>query len=175
LAIAARGWAYYLDFRPYGRVWSHRGIRLADEATAQRVLEQIRGKVADGRALEEVLVEYLPVRAKPNLVRTRLERWLEVRRRETGESRSQTAARRRPFGLETARRGSRQELQAKDGFGGEHPCSTWSRDPVPETPRLGYAPPQNRKKRWPEEAPMEGWFSRAREEQHRYETAEHRD
>ncbi len=79
----AKGWAYYIDFRPYGRVWSHRGIRLADEATSRRVLEQIRGKVADGRALEEVLAEYLPVQAKPNLVRTRLERWLEVRRRET--------------------------------------------------------------------------------------------
>ena len=79
----AEGWAYYLDFRPYGRVWSHRGIRLADRATARRVLEQIRGKVAEGRALEEVLADYLPVHAKPNLVRTRLERWLDLRRRET--------------------------------------------------------------------------------------------
>ncbi len=40
--------------------------------------------------------------------------------------------------------------------------------------RLSYAPPQNRKKRWLEEAPMEGWFSRSREEPRRYEIAEHR-
>jgi integrase len=71
-----------LDLRPYGRVWSNRGIRIADAGTARRLLEQIRAKVADGRLLEEVLAEYLPADAKPNLVATRLEPWIELKRRE---------------------------------------------------------------------------------------------
>ncbi|MCP5057873.1 MAG: tyrosine-type recombinase/integrase [bacterium] len=73
---------YFLDLRPYGRVWAHRGIPIRDEATAQRLLEQIRGKLADGRALDEVLAAYLPEDAKPNLVATHLPRWLEIKRRE---------------------------------------------------------------------------------------------
>lgn len=48
-------------------------------------------------------------------------------------------------------------------------------DPVPETLRVSYGPPQNRKKQWPDEAQMEGWFSRSREEQRRYENAQHKD
>jgi hypothetical protein len=64
-------------------------------------------------------------------------------------------------------------VRARNGFGGEHPCFTWSTDPVRETPRISYAPPQNRKKRWPQKAPMEGWFSPPGEEQRRYENAEH--
>jgi len=74
--------AFFLDFRPYGRVWSHRGVQITDEATAQRLIEQIRGKVEGKRSLEEVLAEYLPKGAKANLVSTWLNRWLEVRRRE---------------------------------------------------------------------------------------------
>ena len=42
---------FFLDFRPYGRVWSHRGIRLTDEETARRLMEQIRGQVAEDRPL----------------------------------------------------------------------------------------------------------------------------
>ena len=42
---------FYLDFRPYGRVWSNRGIRLSDEETARRLMEQIRGQVAEGTPL----------------------------------------------------------------------------------------------------------------------------
>lgn len=74
--------AYFLDFRPYGRVWSHGGIRIADEAIAQRLIDRIRRKVTAGRVLAEVLAEYLPRRAKTNLVSTWLDRWLGVRRRE---------------------------------------------------------------------------------------------
>ncbi len=77
------GRGYYLDLRPYGRVWSNRGIRITDEETARRVLEQIRGKVADEeRRLPEVIAEYLPKKAKPNLVPSRLATWLEVKRAE---------------------------------------------------------------------------------------------
>jgi len=76
------GGEFYLDFRPYGRVWSNRGIRITDEETARRLLEQIRGKVADGKLLHEVLAEYLPANAKPNLVPSWMKRWLDVRRRE---------------------------------------------------------------------------------------------
>ena len=73
---------YFLDFRPYGRLYGHHGIPITDEGTARRLLEQIRGRVAEGRPLEEVLARYLPEDAKPNLVPTRIERWLEVKRRE---------------------------------------------------------------------------------------------
>ena len=77
------GREFFLDFRPYGRVWSNRGIRITDEATAHRLLEQIRGKVAEDRPLEEVLAGYLPAQAKPNLVPVWIEKWLDVKRRET--------------------------------------------------------------------------------------------
>ena len=73
---------FFLDFRPYGRLYQHRGIPITDETTALRLLEQIRGKVADGRTLDEVLAQYLPEESKPNLVLTRVERWLQVKRRE---------------------------------------------------------------------------------------------
>ena len=63
-------------------MWSNRGIRITDDETARRLLEQIRAKVADGRPLEEVLAEYLPASAKPNLVPTRMEQWVELKRRE---------------------------------------------------------------------------------------------
>ena len=78
---------FFLDFRPVGRVWSHHGIRLTDEETANRLLEQIRGKVAEDRSLADVLAEYLPATAKPNLVPARVAAWLEVKRRqvETGD------------------------------------------------------------------------------------------
>ena len=73
---------YYLDFRPYGRVYGHRGILISDKDTARRLLEQIRSKVAEDRSLEEVLAQYLPNEAKPNLVSVRVEKWLDVKRRE---------------------------------------------------------------------------------------------
>jgi integrase len=73
---------FYLDFRPYGRVWSNRGILITDEDTARRLLERIRGEVAEDRTLEEVLASYMPVEAKPNRVPVWLERWLDIRRRE---------------------------------------------------------------------------------------------
>jgi hypothetical protein len=76
------GREFFLDFRPYGRVWSNRGIRITDEETAGRLLEQIRSKVADGQSLEEVLAGYLPPDAKPNLVPTWLTRWIDLKRRE---------------------------------------------------------------------------------------------
>jgi len=75
------GREFFLDFRPYGRVWSNRGIRMTDEETARRLLEQIRGRVAEERRpLDEVLATYLPLHAKPNLVPPWLERWLGVKR-----------------------------------------------------------------------------------------------
>ena len=73
---------YFLDFRRYGRLYRHRGIPISDEGTAQRLLEQIRGTIADGRSLADVLASYMPARANPNRVLTRLEAWLKVKRRE---------------------------------------------------------------------------------------------
>ncbi len=75
--------SFFLDFRPYGRLYGHRGIPITEEGTARRLLEQIRGKVAEGRHLEDVLAEYLPADAVPNLVSVRVQRWLAVKRRET--------------------------------------------------------------------------------------------
>jgi len=46
----------------------------------------------------------------------------------------------------------------RDGFGGEHPFNFWSRMIRPESPRIGYAPPESRTKRWAQESPIEGWF-----------------
>lgn len=73
---------FYLDFRPVGRVWSHRGIRITDEPTAQRLLERIRDEVAEGVPLEMVLARYQPTGSPTTLVPTWLARWLELRRRE---------------------------------------------------------------------------------------------
>jgi hypothetical protein len=53
-------------------------VRITDEDTARRLLEQIRGKVADGKSLGEVLAAYQPSDATPNLVSTWLERWLRL-------------------------------------------------------------------------------------------------
>ena len=41
--------------------------------------------------------------------------------------------------------------------GGEHPYSSWSYPQQVESLRIGYAPPNDRLKRWPDEALMEGW------------------
>ncbi len=74
---------FYLDFRPAGRVWSNRGIRMTDEKTAQRLLDKIRDEVADGVPVEEVLARYQPAGAAANRVPTWIERWLAIRRRES--------------------------------------------------------------------------------------------
>jgi len=73
---------FYLDFRPAGRVWTNRGIRMTDEATARRLLEKIRDQVAEGVSVEEVLARYQPADAPANRVPTWLGRWIEIRRRE---------------------------------------------------------------------------------------------
>ena len=73
---------FYLDFRPIGRVWSNRGIRISDEGTARRLLEKIREQVAEGVSVEEVLARYQPIGATANLMPTWLSRWIELRRRE---------------------------------------------------------------------------------------------
>ena len=50
------------------------------------------------------------------------------------------------------------EAQTRERFGGEHPCLSWSMPSVGETPGIGYAPPKYRRKRWPHEALMGGWY-----------------
>lgn len=67
---------YYLDFRPYGRVWAHRGVSMTDEATARQVLRKIQAKVAEGRELSAVLTDYVGD-ARPGQVNTWVARWLE--------------------------------------------------------------------------------------------------
>ena len=43
-------------------------------------------------------------------------------------------------------------------FEGEHPWTSWPGGSRPEVPRVGYAPSEYRKKPWPEEVQIEGWF-----------------
>lgn len=76
-----RGW--YIDLRPYGRIYRNRGIPIESKKTAMRILEQIRGELAAGQSIHRVLAAYLPERSKLNRFRSHLERWLEVKRRET--------------------------------------------------------------------------------------------
>jgi hypothetical protein len=57
-ALRGGGESFFLDFRPYGRVWSHQGVQITDEATANRLLEKIRGEVAKEQGLEDVLARY---------------------------------------------------------------------------------------------------------------------
>jgi len=73
---------FFLDFRPYGRIYRHRGIPISDETTARRLLAQIQEKIAAGRHLEDVLADYQPAEATPNHVVVRMKRWLEVKQRE---------------------------------------------------------------------------------------------
>ncbi len=73
--------SYFLDFRPYGTLWSHHGIAIRDVDTATRFLEQVRARVADGNSLSEVLASYMPEKAKLNSVGVQLIRWLEIKRR----------------------------------------------------------------------------------------------
>ena len=69
--------SYYLDFRPYGRVYSNRGVPITDQRTAERVLRQIQARVAEGRDMLSVLADYMSGDAAPNLVSTWLPRWIE--------------------------------------------------------------------------------------------------
>ena len=73
---------FYLDFRPYGRLYRHRGIPISDESTARKLLGQIQGKVAEGRPLDDVLAEYAPEDSQPNQISARVTKWLDVKRRE---------------------------------------------------------------------------------------------
>jgi integrase len=75
--------SWYIDLRPYGRIYRNRGIPIDSKKTALRILEQIRSELAAGHSIHRVLATYLPERSRPNRFRSHLERWLEVKRRET--------------------------------------------------------------------------------------------
>ena len=77
----------YLEFPGKRRLWSlpvPAGRPLPfDRRLAQRTLERIRGELSQGeRTLDEILARFQPMHAEANLVHTRLERWLRVKRRE---------------------------------------------------------------------------------------------
>ena len=75
----------YVDLGEDARVWSfpleHRSIPLTREL-ADEVLTDIRTGLEQGRELADIIADYQPRLARPNLVCTRLERWLEVKRQE---------------------------------------------------------------------------------------------
>ncbi len=75
----------YLDFGRGRRVWSLPvgDSRLAfDDRLARRALERVRDAISRGKTLDEAIADLLPAHAPQNLVRTRLERWLDVKRAE---------------------------------------------------------------------------------------------
>ena len=71
---------YFLDFRPFGRVWSHRGVPIPDERTAEKVLSKIRARVAEGRDLEAVLADFSGSDAAPGRILVWLDKWLDRKR-----------------------------------------------------------------------------------------------
>ena len=78
-----RGETYYLDLRPYGTIWSHKGYPLQSRAVAERLLAEIQGKVASaGADIYDVLAEYLPTNAKPNLISGFINRWVALKQSE---------------------------------------------------------------------------------------------
>jgi integrase len=77
------GRRYFLDFRPFARIYSDRdAVPFRDEEHARAVLNAIRTKLTEHRALDDVLAEYMPARSKPNQVQEKLARWLTSKRRE---------------------------------------------------------------------------------------------
>ncbi len=72
---------WYIDLRPFGRIYGRGTIPFRTRRDAERVLREIQGKL-ETRTLPEVLAAYLPTHAKPNLVPERLGPWLEVVRRQ---------------------------------------------------------------------------------------------
>jgi integrase len=71
---------YFLDFRPFGRVWSHRGVPIPDGRTAEKVLSKIRARVAEGRDLEAVLADFSGSDAAPSRILVWLDKWLDHKR-----------------------------------------------------------------------------------------------
>ena len=65
-------------------------------------------------------------------------------------------------------------LQRRVGFGGEHPWFAWTTTLRGlKSPRIGYAPPENRMKPWPKEAAMRVCSHRARSGARRSARAAH--
>lgn len=69
--------SYYLDFRPHGRVYSHRGVPIESRRQAERILRRIRSRLAEGADLAAVLAEFSGTGSRPSGVSTWLDRWLD--------------------------------------------------------------------------------------------------
>lgn len=67
---------YWLDFRPFGALWSDRGEPLAERRDAEHLLRKVRALVAHGRPIEDAIAHFSTERATPNHVQTRLASWL---------------------------------------------------------------------------------------------------
>ena len=69
---------WFIDLRPYGfgKLYSDRGEPLRTRADAQRLLNQIHGKMRKGQTLESVIDEFYPDLSKRHLVRFHAEAWL---------------------------------------------------------------------------------------------------
>ena len=75
---------YYLDFRPFGEVYSQpnpsgkRGIPIRDRETARDVLAAIRNAMIEGKTTEAALAPYRPASAPAFLVSKCAKRWVKV-------------------------------------------------------------------------------------------------
>jgi integrase len=72
-----------VDLRPVGRIWTVPGFgALETREDAERVLAHIQGELARGVPLQGILAQYLPAHAKPLLIATRFDEWLDRKRKE---------------------------------------------------------------------------------------------
>ena len=74
---------WFVDLRPYAKIYSVPGFGpLETRQDAERVLSHIQGELARGEPIEAVLAQYVPKKAKPNLIEEKLRRWLQVKHAE---------------------------------------------------------------------------------------------
>lgn len=73
---------WYIDVRPYGRIWSLEGQGFTRKSDATAVLRRIRSRVDQGLSHEVAVAPFLPVSHRTSKVATHYEAWLERRRRE---------------------------------------------------------------------------------------------
>jgi len=74
--------AWYVDVRPYGRIWSLEGEGFRSRRDAETLLRNIRARLSRGMSHEVAVAPFLPISNRVAKVATYYEAWLERRRRE---------------------------------------------------------------------------------------------
>jgi hypothetical protein len=65
---------FYVDCKPYGRVYTAHGAEIRDRAQAEAILSAIRVVVAQGTPKRQAVEAWLPTASAPN----RIDRWLAL-------------------------------------------------------------------------------------------------